>query len=82
MYVIKNDERKKEEIWLSPMTKAPIPTELCKGQSDNTNNTTIKFDYRAVADRLRTVGWSNYSHHTGVVNWFTSPTFPLPATAV
>ena len=27
---------KKEEIWLSPMTKAPIPTEMSKGQRDNT----------------------------------------------
>ena len=31
---------KKEEIWLSPMTKAPTPTEMSKGQSDNTK----KFD--------------------------------------
>ena len=33
---------KKEEIWPSPMTKAPIPTEMSKGQSDNTNNATNK----------------------------------------
>ena len=25
------------------------------------------FDYTAIADRLRTVSWSNYSHPTGVV---------------
>ena len=61
-------QEKKEEIWLSPMTKAPTPTEMSKGQSDNTNNATKKFDYTAVADRLRTVSWSNYSHPTGVVN--------------
>ena len=35
---------KTEEIWLSPMTKAPSPTEMSNGQSDNTNNTTKKFD--------------------------------------
>ena len=35
---------KKEEIWLSPMTNAPTPTEMSKGQSDNTNNATKKFD--------------------------------------
>ena len=35
---------KKMEIWPSPMTKAPIPTEMSKGQSDNTNNATKKFD--------------------------------------
>ena len=66
-------QEKKEEIWLSPMTKAPTPTEMSKGQSDNTNNATKKFDYTAVADRLRTVSWSNYSHPTGVVNRFTGP---------
>ena len=36
------------------MTKAPLPTEMSKGQSDNTNNATKKFDYTAIADRLRT----------------------------
>ena len=30
------------------MTKAPNPTEMSKGQSDNTNNATKKFDYTAV----------------------------------
>ena len=42
-------QEKKEEIWLSSMTKAPTPTEMSKGQSDNTNNATEKFDYTAVA---------------------------------
>ena len=55
------------------MTKAPTPTEMSKGQSDNTNNATKKFDYTAIADRLRTASWSNYSHPTGVVNRFTGP---------
>ena len=44
------------------MTKAPTPTEMSKGQSDNTNNATKKFDLTAIADRLRTVSWSSYSH--------------------
>ena len=35
---------KKEEIWPSHMTKAPTPTEMSKGQGDNTNNATKKFD--------------------------------------
>ena len=61
-------QEKKEEIWLSPMTKAHTPTEMSKGQSDNSNNVTKKFDYTAVADRLRTVSWSNFSHPTCVVN--------------
>ena len=50
------------------MTKAPTPTKMSKGQKDNTNNATKKFDYRTVADRLRTVSWCNYGHPTGVVN--------------
>ena len=29
---------KNEDIWPSPMTKAPTTTEMSKGQSDNTNN--------------------------------------------
>ena len=37
---------KKEEIWPSPMTKAPTPTEMSKRQSDNTNNATKKFEKR------------------------------------
>ena len=64
------------------MTKAPTPTEMSKGQSDNTNNATKKFHYTAIVDRLRTVSWSNYSHPTGVVNLVYGPTFPLPATAM
>ena len=68
-----NSKDIKEEIWLSPMTEAPTPTEMSKGQSDNTNNATKKFDYTTIADRLWTVSWSNYSHPTGVVNRFMGP---------
>ena len=60
------------------MTKAPTPAEMSKGQSDNTNNATKKFDYTAVADRLRTVSWSNYGHLTGVVNLVYGPNLPTP----
>ena len=63
-----NKYEKKEEIWLSPMTKAHTQTEKSKGQSDITNNATKKFDYTAVADRLRTVSWDNYGHPTGVTD--------------
>ena len=49
LYIVSCEE-KKEEIWLRPMTKAPTPTEMSKGQSDNTNNATKKFDYTAVAE--------------------------------
>ena len=60
------------------MTKAHTPTEMSKGQSDNTNNATKKFDYTAVADRRRTVSWSNYGHPTGVVNPVYEPNLPTP----
>ena len=69
---------KKEEIWLSPMTKALTPAEMSKGQGDNTNNATKKLDYTAVVDRLRTVSWSNYGHPTGVVNLVYGPNLPTP----
>ena len=42
--VLLDINEKKEEIWLSPMTKTPTPTEMSKGQSDNTNNATKMFD--------------------------------------
>ena len=32
----KSSKKKKEEIWLSPITKAPTPTEKSKKQRDNT----------------------------------------------
>ena len=62
--------------------KSPYTNKNIKMANDNINNTTKKSDYTAIADRLRTVSWSNYGHPTGVVNQFTSPTFPLSATAV
>ena len=62
------------------MTKTLIPTEKSNGQSQYKKNVTKKFDYTAIAKRLRTVSWGNYSHPTGVVNLFTGPTFPLPTT--
>ena len=54
-------KEKKEEIWLSPMTKAPTPTEKSKNDRDNIQNATKNLDYTTIADRLRTVSWSNSS---------------------
>ena len=72
-----------EEIWLSPITKAPSPTEKSKKQRDNIKNATKNFDYTTIADRLKTVNWSNRSHPTGVVKTvYERSTFPLTATAV
>ena len=60
------------------MTKAPTPTEISLGHSDNTNQATKKFDYTAVADRPKTVIWSNYDHPTGVVKLGDGPNLPTP----
>ena len=58
---------KKEEVWLSPVTKTPIPTGKSKKQRDNMKKATKNFDNTTIADRLRMVSWSNSSHPTGVV---------------
>ena len=74
---------KKEEIWFSPVTKTPSPTEQSKKQMWQHKNATKNFDYTTIADRLRTVSWSNSSHPTGVVKpVYERSTFPLTATAV
>ena len=44
------EKEKKEEIWLSPVTKAPTPTEKSKKQRDNIKNATKTF----ITQRLRT----------------------------
>ena len=76
-------EEKKEEIWLSPITKAPSPTEKSNKQRDNTKNATKNFYYTTIADQHRTVGWSNNSHPTCVVKpVYVRSTFPLTAKAV
>ena len=64
------------------MTKAPTPTEMSKGQNDNTNNATKN----SITERLRT----DWGRSVGItmdtqlvwLTWFTGPTFPFPATAV
>ena len=58
------------------------PRLASRTRKDNTNNATRKFDYRAIADRHRTVSWSNYGHPTGVVNLVYGPNLPTPATAL
>ena len=60
VYLIRIIEEKKKEIWPSPMTKPPIPTENSKTKVKHTNATQI-FDYTTIADRLRAVSWSNKS---------------------
>ena len=48
-------KEKKEEIWLSPMTKALTNTEKSKKATSQHKNATKNFDYTTIADRLRTV---------------------------
>ena len=48
------------------MNKTPIPTENLKTNKQH-KNANENFDYTTIADRLRTVSWSNNSHTTGVV---------------
>ena len=77
-------EKEKEEIWFIPMTKVPTATEKNKKkkQRDNAKNATKNVDYTTIADRLRTVSWSNDSHPTGVVKpVYGIPTFQLTAKA-
>ena len=64
------------------MIKVP-PREKLKRQSDNTKHATENFDYTTIADRLKTVGWSNNSNPTVVVKpVYERSAFPLTAAAV
>ena len=49
------------------MTNAPTLTEKSKKQCDNIKNATKNFDYTTIADRLRTVSWSNNSYLPSMV---------------
>ena len=62
------------------MTNALTPTENSKKESDKHKNATKNFDYTTIADRLRTVSWSNDIHPTGAVKpIYGIPTFPFTA---
>ena len=63
--------------------KTPTPTEQSNKATWQHKNSTKNFDYTTIADRLRTVSWSDSSHPTGVVKPVNErSTFPLTATAV
>ena len=66
-------QEKKEEIRLSPMTRAPTLTEKSKTQRENTK-CHQNIDYTTIAHRLRKVSWSKDSHPTGVVK----PVYGIP----
>ena len=65
------------------MTKTLIPAENKKKNKWEYKNATQNFDYSTIANRLKTVSWSNYSHPTDVVEPVNGlPTFPLTTKAV
>ena len=78
-------KEKKEEIWRSPMTKAPTPTEKIKKATWQHKNATKIFAFTTIADLLRTVSWGSDSHPADVIKpvygiqW---STFPLTTKAV
>ena len=68
---------KNEQIWHSPMTKATMPPENKKVKRQH-KDATKNFDNTKIADRHRTVSWSNDSYPTTVVKpLYGIPTFPL-----
>ena len=77
-----DDTREKERDLTQSYDKSPYTLrQILKATWQHKNAT--KIDYTTIADRLRTVSWSNNSHPTGVVKpVYGRPTFPLTATAV
>ena len=72
-------QEKKEEIWLSSMTKATTPTEKSKSNVI-TQKRDKNFVYTTIAGRLMTISWRNDSHPTGVIKpVYGIPTFILTA---
>ena len=58
---------REKDLTLSYDNLSPCINTISKRQSNNTKSHQ-KFDYIAIADRLRTISWRKYSHHTGVVS--------------
>ena len=77
-----NYQEKKEEIWLSTITKAPTPIEMSKGQRDDTTTP----QKSSITQRLRTdLGRSVRVTTATQLVWltrFTGPTLSPTATAV
>ena len=65
-------QEKKEEIWLSPMTKAHTPAEMSKGQSDNITPQKSSITQRLRTDLGRSVGVTTATQ----LVWFTRFTGP------
>ena len=58
MNVLREKVRDLKEVWQKPRHLKSNVTSQKRHQN---------FDYTTIADRLRTVSWSNESHPTGVV---------------
>ena len=58
--------------------KSPLHQQNFQKGKMTTQTTLQKSSITAVADRLRTVSWSNYGHPTGVVNLVYGPNLPTP----
>ena len=70
-------EKKKEEILTQSYDKSPYTNRNVKRAKWQHKQRHKKSDYTAVADRFRTVSWSNFGHPTGVVKLVYGPNFPI-----
>ena len=73
-----HDIKRKRKRSDSVLWQKPLHQQKCQKGKVTTQTTPQKIDYTAVADRLRTVSWSNYGHPTGVVNPVYGPNLPTP----
>ena len=68
--VLKTKRRRSDPV----LWQKPLYQQKCQRGKVATQTTQQKGSIKQkIADRLRTVSWSNYSHPTGVVNRFTGP---------
>ena len=83
LYIPVRTLREKGGDLTQPCDKNPYTHRTIQKATWQHKNATKNFDYTTIADRLRTVSWSNSSHPTGVVKpVYERSTFPLTATAV
>ena len=75
--------REKRRDLTQSYDKSPYTHREIQKTTRQHKNATKNFDYTTIADRLRSVSWSNGSHPTGVAKpVYERSTFPLAATAV
>ena len=83
MFLVKRKRKRSDSVlWQNPYTNKNVKRAKWHKWHKQRHK---KFDYRAVADRLRPVSWSTFvTMATKLVwfTWFTGPTFPLSVTTV